>query len=178
MVPSKKVCQPVDTGCSVCCCGGGEVGITSGELTTGSRSLGISKEHDTSLALVHKLLQRSLLAIIGLDVAAKALKRNDIARRNLASGLLHPSLVLLLRLLLLHNFLGGGWLAVGLLLLVLGSLGVRDLIGLLDDLADLGGRAGLLLDGRRGGGLLMRLALAELDRHDDWGGLSLGKLEE
>lgn len=48
-------------------------------LTTRCGRLGVGKEDDSRLALVDESLQGSLLAIIGLDLAAEAVEGDDIS---------------------------------------------------------------------------------------------------
>ncbi len=129
-----------------------------GELTAGRRCLGVSEQHNAGLALVNELLEARLLAVVGLDLAAEALQVDDIAHGDLLAVLLLLSL--------------------GDVLLGLGRRSARD--SLLDLVGDLGSgllglagrRLGLgrrLLLGSRGRGRRRRgrLALAQLDGHDD-----------
>lgn len=139
-------------------------------LTSGSRGLGVRKEHDTGLALVDERLQAGLDAVIGLDLAAEAVERDDVAHLRLAGD---------------GQAVGGGG-GGGSLLSGRGrglgrtAAGLDGLLDLFGDLGDLG----LLLLGRRLRGRRGRgLALAEFDGHgcdgrgDSGGsGMRLGQL--
>lgn len=141
------------------------------KLTAGSGGLGVSEENNTGLAIIDKLLQRGLLAIVGLNLAAKTIKVHNIANLKLAASLLgllrlrFLNLGLLLFLLLFFGFLLG---------LFLELLGLLRLVLLLCDLSSsllhLGGLSSLCsslsLDRRRGRSS-RRLALTKFDRHDD-----------
>lgn len=123
-------------------------------LTSRSRSLGVRKEHDTGLALVDERLQAGLDAVIGLDLAAEAVERDDVAHLRLAGD---------------GQAVGGGGGGGGLLSgrgrgrglgrTAAGLDGLLDLLGHLGDLGLL--LLGRRLRGRRGRGL----ALAEFDGH-------------
>ncbi len=111
-----------------------------GQLTSRGRGLRVGEQDYTGLALVHKCLQAGLGAIIGLDLAAEAVERHDVAHR----GRLGSS--------------RGG--AIGLRRGLLG-LARHGGLHLGRSLGDLGGLLRWGLRRRRRG-----LALAELDRHD------------
>lgn len=110
-------------------------------LTAGGGSLGISEEDDARLALVDEGLQGRLLAVVGLDLAAEAVKGDGLADDGLSGLDRRIRRCLLVRL-------------------------ARD--GLLDlgnGLADLGGLLGRGFRRRR-----RRFALSELHRHGVMGG--------
>lgn len=56
------------------------------KLTTRGRGLGVGKEGDAGLALVDEGFERRLGAIVGLDLAAEALKVDGVADRELGRG--------------------------------------------------------------------------------------------
>lgn len=118
-------------------------------LTSRSRGLGVREEHDTGLALVDERLQTGLDAVIGLNLAAEAVERDDVAHLRLAGDAVGGG--------------GGGSLfsgrGRGLGRTAAGLDGLLDLFGHLGDLGLL--LLGRRLRGRRGRGL----ALAEFDGH-------------
>lgn len=49
------------------------------KLTTGRRGPRVCEDHHTGFALVNKSFQSSLVAIMGLDLATKAVESDDVA---------------------------------------------------------------------------------------------------
>lgn len=118
-------------------------------LTARSGGLGVGKEDYARLALVEKLLEGRLGAIIGLNLAAKSVKVDDVADSDLLGGSLgcrDGSLICL------SSFGGGSSSLCFCDSLLLGSGGLFGLAG-----------SGLF--GSRSWDRLRRLALAKRGRH-------------